>query len=167
MVQLLQSPAGGSHPHHLLDELKGFLPQSGCSPCSGHPRYILEPRNPLLTCTQVHDHMAASIKTLSMFHCKLCVFYTRLHQQGPSYHMLIHQKMVLHEGQGFVRGWARGALEEEGSRSVSWHFPFSSCMAAPLPPLLLPPSLALFPRGTSQFKVWVKLRPSAPGSLSD
>lgn len=72
---------------------------------------------PLLTGAQVHDQMALPVDALGCLHRKPSVLYTRLHQQGCPHHWLIHQEMVLHEGQGFIRGGAIGALKGEGGRS--------------------------------------------------
>lgn len=102
--------------------------------------------SPSLTGAQVHDHVAVPMDVLGCLHCKSCVLHTRLHQQGCPYHLLIHQEMVLHEGQGFIRGGAHRALKGEGGRSgqLSPSLKLTHC---PLPPSLplcsspLPPSL--------------------------
>lgn len=108
-------------------------------------------RNSLLTGSQVHDKMAAPIKALGCLHCKPCILHTRFHQQGRPHHLLIHQEMVLHEGQGLIRGGAHRTLKEEGGRS-GW--------LTPSPQHTLPPTRALLlrplPHGSPHFRVVVK-----------
>lgn len=87
----------------------------------------------LLTGAQVHDQVAVPIDALGCFHCQLRVLHTRLHQQGCPHHLLIHQEMVLHEGQGFIRRGAYRALEGEGGTSGQ-HMPSQRLTIAISPP---------------------------------